>query len=328
MCLRHPNDTVAGVWAVRTPLSVASEKREWIEADAGLPEGHRPLLVTNNINARNAFGQPSHVWLIWLLQEMDDPEGGLRVLRRRSDPEHHALEVRAVSQNEHSDKQHESYSTLRKLRSDNPGTQLAAELAALLSHVDYPPESFRTWWNDAGLGNVCLLGVAARIWEAAQASALSNSEHSGDKNDEIRTHPLQLTASLRQIVGRLPREIAGLVEEAITLIDTKISPSGDMNGKSTRDVLIADLIATKQPKPLSLAERLRAIYNMGEGYRFDALLEAAAALSATERRRNDKLVMLVRWLVTHPGECIGDHPDVLAQAKHALASTPPEGGRG
>jgi len=55
---------------------VASEKREWIEAGSSMPESHRPLLVTNNIDARNAFGQPSHVWLIWLLQEIDDPEGG------------------------------------------------------------------------------------------------------------------------------------------------------------------------------------------------------------------------------------------------------------
>lgn len=48
----------------------------WKEAWVAQPDEHRRLIVTNNIEAVDRFGQPSHVWLIDLLQEMDDPEGG------------------------------------------------------------------------------------------------------------------------------------------------------------------------------------------------------------------------------------------------------------
>lgn len=45
---------------------------KWIEVEAGQPDENRRLLVTNNIDARDAFGQPSHVWIINLLQEDDE----------------------------------------------------------------------------------------------------------------------------------------------------------------------------------------------------------------------------------------------------------------
>lgn len=47
----------------------------WIDVGMRRPDDNRRLLVTNNISARNALGQPSHVWIIDLLQEMSDAPG-------------------------------------------------------------------------------------------------------------------------------------------------------------------------------------------------------------------------------------------------------------
>jgi hypothetical protein len=40
----------------------------WTSVEKRRPRKHRKLLVTNNIAARDAFGQMSHIWIINLLQ--------------------------------------------------------------------------------------------------------------------------------------------------------------------------------------------------------------------------------------------------------------------
>ena len=45
---------------------------EWISIDDALPANAGPILVTNNINARNAFGSMSHVWMSMMVHRQDD----------------------------------------------------------------------------------------------------------------------------------------------------------------------------------------------------------------------------------------------------------------
>lgn len=47
----------------------------WIKCSERLPEPHRKLLVTNNVEARDAHGQMSHVWLVRMIHKADDDEG-------------------------------------------------------------------------------------------------------------------------------------------------------------------------------------------------------------------------------------------------------------
>jgi hypothetical protein len=48
----------------------------WVSVKDRLPEDHcPPLLVTNNMSARNAFGHMSHVWIADMLHEDRDCPG-------------------------------------------------------------------------------------------------------------------------------------------------------------------------------------------------------------------------------------------------------------
>lgn len=48
------------------------DERRWIPVSEGLPKSRSKILVTNNINARNAYGEMSHVWLVSMIhKEMD-----------------------------------------------------------------------------------------------------------------------------------------------------------------------------------------------------------------------------------------------------------------
>lgn len=53
-----------------TPVEFTSFKDE-------APEPHKHLIVTNNLQATNAYGEMSHVWLTNIYHESDDPNEGL-----------------------------------------------------------------------------------------------------------------------------------------------------------------------------------------------------------------------------------------------------------
>lgn len=46
-------------------------KEEFTSLEKELPKKNRHIIVTNNINATNAFGEMSHVWMTTFLQKSD-----------------------------------------------------------------------------------------------------------------------------------------------------------------------------------------------------------------------------------------------------------------
>lgn len=62
-------------WAGQISDKVIELEERWISVDTRLPKQHCGyFLITNNLNARDAFGHMSHVWLTSMLHEQD--EGG------------------------------------------------------------------------------------------------------------------------------------------------------------------------------------------------------------------------------------------------------------
>lgn len=57
-----------------TEVNVAAGK--WVSVKDSLPPEHGPpILITNNMKARNAFGHMSHVWVVSMLHEDKDAPG-------------------------------------------------------------------------------------------------------------------------------------------------------------------------------------------------------------------------------------------------------------
>lgn len=55
-------------------MHLTVETKAWVPIAEARPESHRRLLVTNNINARDAFGRMSHVWLVRMIHEPSETD--------------------------------------------------------------------------------------------------------------------------------------------------------------------------------------------------------------------------------------------------------------
>ena len=50
--------------SLRSELERVKAESEWIPCEVRMPDGKRNLLVTNNLEARDVFGEMSHIWLV------------------------------------------------------------------------------------------------------------------------------------------------------------------------------------------------------------------------------------------------------------------------
>jgi hypothetical protein len=72
---RSPEILLVPLYSAMEAARPPSEtEAKWIPVAERLPEPHRRLLVTNNINAEDAFGQMSHVWLVRMIHEPSDTD--------------------------------------------------------------------------------------------------------------------------------------------------------------------------------------------------------------------------------------------------------------
>ena len=59
-----------------------SAKNSWQTFDQSFPKPHKWVLVTNNLDARNAHGLMSHLWLVDFVQKSEIPNNGYIAFQR------------------------------------------------------------------------------------------------------------------------------------------------------------------------------------------------------------------------------------------------------
>jgi len=57
-------EAIDEIASLRAELERVKAENEWISVSERLPDGKKKLLVTNNLEGRDAFGEISHLWLV------------------------------------------------------------------------------------------------------------------------------------------------------------------------------------------------------------------------------------------------------------------------